>query len=524
MMLQDLLNRALDQQWFPPSYKGPLQTYVKKYARALDQDPRTCPPHVYHRPDGVVRETILGAADPTLLQRSVKACVNGILALVRRGVTEGCLPPLKDPIISWRQRGRSQRLVRIAQHRFRDADGNDRKMTRYGLLPWPIELAHESYNYLAWCEKPVARGRPAKIRKTASTANTVYKTIGQVAGYAVHVKGMVPELLTLRELCEPQLLEDFAWWWIERRGISTENLRRMLGEIKTIARYWLKDEDLARSIVQIFVRLREEAPPQPVANKRERWLSLEELDRIARSSNPINDRQLKESAKARAVMRHLVDPDGHPQAPSHLDQRPGAFGVHSLKFWAVWAEMELVIRLLIHRPLRIGNICSMTFNNLKTRPEGGYDIVFTKEEMKNGKYFKEGEWRERFPTRLLPRLHQWLQLWRPRLLCSDGRDADYVFLNTRGRHWTDSTIHAKFSLTTWRYTQDRPDGPVSWHPHLIRSTWPSEMLAAGLNPYIVRRIMGDSFKILEKHYLSYERQPPSPFTLQLAKEIEQGID
>jgi hypothetical protein len=524
MMLQELLEEAFTQGWFTPSYRGPLQRYAKKYAQALGQEAKTCPPRIYHQPDEVIRDTLYQAADPALQPRSVQACVNAILKLLHRGVAEGCLPPLQEPIVSWRQRGKTKRLARIPQNRFRDHAGNDRKMTRYGVSPWPTELAHETSNYLAWCEKPVARGRPAKIRKTESSADNVYKTVGQVAGYAIAVKGTAPESLTLREVCEPRSLEDFAWWWIERRGMSTENLRRMLGEMKTIARYWLKDEDLACGIVQIFVKLREEAPPQPVANKRERWLSLEELDRIARSSNPLNDRQLKESAKARNVARHLADPSGRPRAPSHSEKRPGAFGIHSLAFWATWAEMELVIRLLIHRPLRIGNLCSMTFKNLQPQPGGGYDLVFTKAEMKNGKYLKEDEWRERFPTRLLPLLRQWLDLWRPRLLRPDGRDAEYVFLNARGRRYTESRIYEKVGLTTWRFTQNRPQGPVSWHPHLIRSTWPSEMLNAGLNPYIIRRIMGDSFKILERHYVSYERHPPSPFTIQLAKEIERGID
>lgn len=524
MMLHELLHHAFAHTWFVPSYKGPLQSAVKKYAQALGHDPRTCPPQVYHQADEVVRDVLLKAANPDLLPRSIQAGINVILMFLHRAVQEDCLPPLKEPIISWQQRGKTLRLVRIAQHRFRGPDGLDRKMTHYGLMPWPIELAHETYNYLAWCQPPVARDRPAKIRKTERSCLNVYKTVGQIAGYAVTVKGNTPERLTLRVLCDPVLLEDFAWWWIERRQLSTKNLTRVLGEMKTIARYWLKDADLALAIVQIFVRLREQAPAQPVAKKRERWLSLEELNRIALSSNPINDRQLKESARARAVKRHLLDPDGHPRAPSHLQTREGGFGVHSLRFWATWAEMELIIRLLIHRPLRIGNICDMTFNNLKATPDGGYALVFTKGEMKNGKYLKEEEWRERFPTRLLPLLQQWLDLWRPRLLRPDGRDAAYVFLNSRGHHWTDATIHAKFSLTTWRFTQDRAGGPVSWHPHMIRSTWPSEMLAAGLNPYIVRRIMGDSFRILERHYVSYERQPPSPFTMQLAREIEQGID
>ena len=50
------------------------------------------------------------------------------------------------------------------------------------------------------------------------------------------------------------------------------------------------------------------------------------------------------------------------------------------------------------------------------------------------------------------------------------------------------------------------------------------MLNAGLNPFTVRRIMGDSFQVIEKHYGGFEQGRPSPFAVQLAKEIDQRID
>jgi integrase len=191
---------------------------------------------------------------------------------------------------------------------------------------------------------------------------------------------------------------------------------------------------------------------------------------------------------------------------------------------ALWFEMGFILHLLIHRPLRIGNIAALQFRHLQEQPDGGYDIIIPKAEMKNGKFMDRKEWRERFPTRLLPLLHEWLTVWRPRVLRQDGAFQGYVFLNSWGRPFEVQLLEVNLGLMTLRMTQDRPGGPVAWHPHLIRTTWTREMLNAGLNAFIVRRIMGDSFKVIEKHYGGYEQDRPSPFALQLAREIEQRID
>jgi hypothetical protein len=101
---------------------------------------------------------------------------------------------------------------------------------------------------------------------------------------------------------------------------------------------------------------------------------------------------------------------------------------------------------------------------------------------------------------------------------------EYIFLNAWGRPHDVAKLSNNFELMTLRMTQDRPGGPIAWFPHLIRTTWTREMLNAGLNPLVVRRIMGDSFAVIEKHYGGFENDAPSPFALQLAKEIERRID
>jgi site-specific recombinase XerD len=186
--------------------------------------------------------------------------------------------------------------------------------------------------------------------------------------------------------------------------------------------------------------------------------------------------------------------------------------------------MGFIMRLLVHRPLRIGNIATLQFRHLHPQPGGGYEIVIPKAEMKNGKFMGRKAWKERFPTRLLPLLHDWLTLWRPRVQRQDGKFQECVFLNSCGRLFSGDVLAKNLGMMTVRMTHDRPSGPVAWHPHLIRTTWTREMLNAGMNAQVVRRIMGDSFRVIEQHYGGYEEERPSPFALQLAREIEQRID
>ena len=537
MTLQELLEHAIVNQWFTPSYTHPLRTYVKRYAQALGHDAKTCPPTIYHLPDDRVHEIIHRTADTQLLPRSVQACVNAIVKWLHRAVEEGCLEAPEGQLISWSRKGAIGRACwgRVKQGLFRDQDGHDIPMPSYGLMDWPLALAQEVTQYLIWCRADIARGRPAKIKKGENSTTRVVHSVGCVAGYAVQVKGMDKDTLQLRALCEPALLDDFAWWWLTRRRLSTDTPFMRLHDVKTIARYWLKDEPMAREIAQVMRALHQEAPPQRnEAKKATRWLSLAELDRISRSIHPFNERRLEESRLARRFHRHIKDPSSEPLPPSMRTPAEGGYGTVALTQYATGVEMSLIIRLLVHRPLRIMNIYNMRMKNLQPQPHGGYRLVFEKHELKNGKYLKYGGWNERFPTRLLPLLQEWLEVWRPRLLEIHARHdrcghkhqdaADFVFLNTKGHPWEDVTLGESIRRITWVFTQDHAGGPVAWYPHLIRSTWPSEMLHAGLPPLTMARILGDSFKITQEHYARYEREPPSPFAKQLAQEIEQGID
>jgi hypothetical protein len=530
MTLQDLLQRALREHWLPPSYEGPLRTYVKRYARALGHEAEACPPAVYHLPPERLRDLVHTSAGEGANPRSIQACVNTLVKMLQRAEADGHLPPLQ-------RQPRRQSLHRI-YHPLRylqryhpervPTDIPERGYTRYGLTDWPLELAQETAAYLQWCTPQVQRGRSKRIRKVESSQTYTIQAIGYVAGYAVTIEGVAKDTLTLRLLCEPKRLEEFAWWWLqERRGVSTRSLTKILGVLKTITRHWYKDEPLAQQIVSIFRRLDEEAPAQTVREKEGRLLPLEELDRIARCYHPLAEghlQALKDNKYAKRLLYHLADPTRHPLAPSQISRRPDRKGITNFTHLAMWFELSLILRLLIHRPLRIGNIAALQFRHLQPTGDGGYEIVIPKAEMKNGKFMDRKEWRERFPTRLLPLFQEWLTIWRPRLQRKDGSYQEYVFLNTWGRPHAVAKLSTNFALMTLRMTHERHGGPVAWHPHLIRTTWTKEMLHAGLNPYVVKRILGDSFKVIDKHYGGYQDGQPSAFARQLAKEIGDGID
>jgi hypothetical protein len=413
-MLRALFEYAVKHRWFPASATGPLRTYVKRYAKILGSEPGTCPPEVYHLPDADIEARMTAAAAPDVLPRSVQTSINAIRRLLHRAVEEGCLPSLIPPLLP---RGSLSRHRALGPLIHRDAQTPAPKGTHYGLTDWPLDLAHDTAMYLQWCEPELQRGRKHTIRKGKATQYRTEVTIGQIAGYAVDVHGSEKATLTLRELCAPQLLEDYAWWWMqERRGMSTKTLEKQIGIMKTLARHWLKNDDLAYAIAKVQQSLRQQAPPRMVLDKEGRALPLAELDRIARSCNPFSDERLNTNARARRMARYLDDPSRHPLPPSHQAIQPTTNGMATGVYLCTWAEMELILRLLIHRPLRIGNICALEFRHLQPQPGGGYDLVIPKAEFKNGKYMDRKEWRERFPTRLMPLLTQWLEVWRPRLV------------------------------------------------------------------------------------------------------------
>ena len=102
------------------------------------------------------------------------------------------------------------------------------------------------YTHIKWCEAPIARNRDRRVAKRPITSKKSYDTMLRLAGFAVNTLHEPPDSLTLRGLCQPDLIEAFInWWFTERYGKMTAGLQQYLLIPKTIAKHWLKDEELA---------------------------------------------------------------------------------------------------------------------------------------------------------------------------------------------------------------------------------------------------------------------------------------
>jgi hypothetical protein len=291
--------------WFPVSRQAPMKSHLLKYAASLGcEDLKACLPARYHLPDDQVRERLLAHVSTSLQPRSVKNLCNDVLALLHAAVARGWLPPPPNPLHEWRGHHR------ITHGRYDRRVYPKGSMTPYALMPLPAMLSREVEDYLAWCQKPVAPGRSWKVRKRDVTAHDRRGHVSRIAGYAVRYEGMVPETLTLRQLCEPALLTRFADWYIERRQKSTDGLRDLLGTMHTISRHWLRDQALIDGIRQVFAGL---PPTEAVIDKESIWLDLEEIDLIGQSRHPRNPRLLDgSSAWVRWLQKHMDDPQAFP--------------------------------------------------------------------------------------------------------------------------------------------------------------------------------------------------------------------
>jgi hypothetical protein len=162
MTLADLVEQAFSEQWFSSSRYRPMKSAAGHYAQLLGyKSPNTCPVEAAIRPLPTIQALIEAHAKPGLLPESIANQWRSIWNLITEAVAHGVIPVLpQSDEHEWRTRGNMHQASRVHQHRW---DGL--ALGRYGLSDWPIELAHDTYNYVAWCQKPLARGRPARIQK-----------------------------------------------------------------------------------------------------------------------------------------------------------------------------------------------------------------------------------------------------------------------------------------------------------------------------------------------------------------------
>jgi hypothetical protein len=280
-------------------------------------------------------------------------------------------------------------------------------------------------------------------------------------------------------------------------------------------------------------------PEQPMDDREPIWLDLEELNVIAEARHPLNIRRMHDSAYAREVDFYLKHPGERPVRAYR--NKPYGTNLHNM---AVWAEHALMLKLLVHRPLRQRNIRELAIRDPRKSKQSWHGIPFVNNLIQTGGFYRlhfQGEglkvkmrrgkrrqvklniWDESFPHSLTDQLQEWLTIWRSRLITDP--EYPFLFVSRWGDPYNGTTVSRLIEKTTWSFTQDRQGGPVAMNPHRIRSIWWTSMVVAGMDFATLVRIFGDSIAVAWQNYTDVNKaRNISQWTRDLAKAIMDDTD
>jgi hypothetical protein len=473
MTLQNLLDDVIQQGQLTPSRIPPMRTAVKQYAAMLSVDPAQCPPEVYHLPPRRLTALIDTKAPSTLSPHAIRNLKNNLRYLLRQGMSLKLIAPLDPALQSWGE-------ARHFGTGWTPQRGEQKVIPPYSLRPLPEPLAAEFLAFTAWSTAVYVPDRPARIHKRMITIDSYEKAVSGVAGFAHRIEGMPLDQLHLHHLTDPELLKRFASWWITQRGKVTKTIHLWLTLLSAVAKHWLKDEPRALAVKKVQAQL---PHPQVVHEKRQRWLSLAQLESAALSRYPLNGRRLQDSKRAAWIARRLQRKRSIPICDSYSGKRT-----------AVHVSYSLMLRLLVRIPLRQRNMREMQLHrNLQRLPDGHWQLTFQGDELKIG--WRNGRRHEityAFPPDLEGLLDEWLTVWRP-LLVADSQ-WPFVFVNIAGKpHNLDSFADA-ILRTTWKFTG------IAVNPHTIRDIWATEYIKSTRDIAGAAYMLGNTVQIVLKHY------------------------
>jgi hypothetical protein len=271
MYLQELLDTVIQQGRLTASRIPPMRTAVKQYAAILGTAAAHCPPEVYQLPSERLTALVNANAPATLGQHAVRNLKNNIRFLLQQGIDLGYLTPPDTGLHSWRE------ARRVAQG-WKPKRGEQGAVAKYALWPLPPPLAAEFQAFAEWSSASYAPDRPRRLQKRAISLFRYERFISRIAGFAHRVQGLDAERLTLIDITDPERLNQFAAWWIARRGKVTITIHHTLAYLMSMAIHWLKDAPRALAIKAIQERL---PHPEVVHDKRRRWISLAQVEKAA---------------------------------------------------------------------------------------------------------------------------------------------------------------------------------------------------------------------------------------------------
>ena len=488
MMLQDVLQSAIDGDRLTPARVGPMRTAVKQFSAMFELTPDQLPPQQYHLPKEVLFRFIEQHSAADVGPRKLANTKNNIRWLLDLAVREGWLRPAAATSLTWKDRRKNASAVILYRARTdsRHSPSNmyalllpaaepttntprgfraDILRQRQGLQLAPQALLDEINEYLDWCQKAYAPKRDAKIQKRAVSAELCRRDVLRIAGYAHHIAGIPLTEITLKQLTEPELVQAFVSWWVnERRGRVTISIHNYLTPLQVIARHWLKDPTRAEALRVINDSLSND--DGPVWDKEQSLAPLRMIEDAGLRNYPFTAERLQRHWSLRLLHAHIKD-------PAHVHLTDSWNTGHTGNRTGTQVMMSLIIRLLVRLPMRQRCIREMRLgHNLKQLPDGQWEVHFRGLELKIASRKTTGlnEYHHLVPPELTGLINEWLTFWRPRRLPEHG--SDLVFMNSMGRPYKAPELNLLFYRAVYRFTGIRTT------IHMVRDSWASDYLDA----------------------------------------------
>jgi len=324
-------------------------------------------------------------------------------------------------------------------------------------------------------------------RRTLRPA-TLTMTIKSLKYYLGYLHNIAHEPVTVwDDLFSVDRLDAFITWHEERIGVRhSTHTRLVVNQLISLAVHF------KHSQVQALKDYRRTLPPpEPMHNKHDLLLSLDDLERVALS-------ELQDARKAVVTRDLSVKRPGVNRASQH--------------------RRALVLRLLLRIPLRQRNIREMQLHrNLYQDAQGHWWLSFRGDELKVGQ--RKGrintfslDLTKYFPD-IIDHLEEYLSVFRLRF--PNASTSPYVFLTISGKPFNTQSLHNDFTILILKRTGKR------CYPHLLRTLWVSEFFADGGKVGTAAYMLNDTPQTALQKYYEFKDadhlQEASTFSQKLGK-------
>jgi hypothetical protein len=430
-----------------------LKTAVKMLAQALNySSPEACPYEAYNLPLPAIYqrlETYLTHEAKGL--HTIRNVKNNLSRLFREAEHKDLLSlPPATPVRRF--------LVNSKTHlpsseRFRQ-DGTN--------LPhayWPASLQTEFAQFTKWATDPIVEGRDQHWRKRLATVELYKKVFVGYFGFLHHIHHI--DRLTFNQLFDLSLIRAYVNWHVnEKFQRPTRTIHHFLACLLTLTNQYQPRPKLRQQIKDLQRTL---APWTPTYNKNDSWIPLIQLKQIGEAIWP--------NKSPRTI---------HKNGRKH----------------ALYAGLSLILQLWVYIPYRQRNMREMSlYTNLYKDHHGAWRIRFTGEQLKVAT--RRGHLNTfdlPFPEPLVPKLEEYLTVWRPILIGSTTPAPSYVFLNSQGNQFRLDRLLKLTQHTIFAYTGRH------WYPHMIRTTWATEYIKQTGDFYGAAIMLNDKLETVIQTY------------------------